>query len=1748
MSINQDELQELLRPRTPSVEAAQPTTQLDPTQELLRPRQPPNQAAQNLEQALAPVESSITESDNAQPTPSEGDGVLGFLKEKGSEMAALTGAVQALLIGRTQQEIRRKRESGSPLETGQAILQEEMLRVPSALYENVGQLTSTLTGTRKENNPFYDTGRFLRLAAKTPDDLSAQEGLPEQFTRAFAQTAAFFTGGKTVSTLIGQGNKVAGMTAAWMGASVGGQAGAENARAHGAEPWQEDVAYYANATFGLSEGLPVAVGFQRLDDITGGAISRRMQSKAGEMSMAAIQGALTEGLQEAFQTFGENITARDIARYDPTRSRSENLLEAAAIGGTVGMTLSVLMTAMGIRQRTQRENEVLEATGANTLDEIAGPFVVLDQTYMRELSRQGISQDILNQNADPAAGVTTEFVGQEELEIGQEATGTPLEKIAINDETVTQRDELAELIPDTFQEIFSDPGNTELNRVNKVSESIERNQVTMAMTRELDFLRDMKKQMDGLIQDVETGVTNLEEISGGMEGLLVRQKSYEVAIDELTDLTKGLKSLTESLTGLLPEGTKIVLDDFTNDLVGSDSALGSYKPVKFTSLQGTTSIVDSIFVDLSTFSEEAAILGEELGQKEFQNRLDEVSLERSQTRLNNKKAEIFQAFLHEFGHAVAFNEFQSYYRKIRNGTATQDEKTVFEGLQRDYWNWVADNLNAPFREAVPRMFSLPRLHQQNEYFGLTTAASPLSSTAGKMGDYVKANQALTDGAIQTRSLNYLFSFREFLAEEFSKTALHGDKGILNREGNKYFEDVTQQIRKAVGKTQAMFGSQSPTITNFFRRWSSRERLTEIGKELNKQVTTNPFEALTQDTIITKAPIDGEPVDLRKLGEEMDRFNWFMDVGFNILQIAEQNPHLKGLQNYVKHLREWKNEVNNNLAVADSRLKEWRAIGRKEQEVLGRLLLDETVGRKHDGGWLKDPENFTPEEIAKYGLSDKALQLRADIKKDFANSLDQMEEVLVNAKKRIFSDPQEAAREIAKVQKEFRDMRAKPYFPLMRFGEYVLQARANGDQVIDGRKYKDGEQIEFQAFESKKDRSKALTEMRRRLPKGIASVSTSKMVAPNFSLQGMPLTLIEHLESKLTATELDEATKKIIQDLKNDALPFRSFRKQFQKRNRVAGYSMDAMRSYANYMTSFSNHIARVKFDHLFKKDFDNLENSIKVANKRDGANTDKRAGILNHMNNHMQYVMNPVNEFIGLRSATFFWFLGFNVKSAFVNLTQIPLVTYPYLASRYGDGKAVAALSRAYGTTTRLFTKPDDVDIEIKELVEKGLSESWLDESLATELALAASEKNLDQSLPRSFRQRASLKISHYGSLPFHVAEKLNRHVTAIAAFRLAKAKGRTKDDAFEDARKAVEKSQYEYARWARPRFMRGKVGGTIFVFQSYLQNTLYFALGGDPGALRMWAMLLLVAGLQGIPFGENVMDLYDAMISFIKKRTGAKDPHTQIRTDLRDLLKDMEVNPDLVMHGLSSSTFGLGNVGEFMGWPIPDLDLSGSLSLGRVVPGTELLRPGNDYSFEQITGQALERGGGATMSAAMGIGQAIFDKHPDQWKRWERAMPSAMRQISKAARFSQRGNEATRSNTIIAEFDETDPRDNAELLGQALGFTPRDVARGWEGYIAKQQSIIYYESWKTRLLARWNRSKLLRDEEAVKGINAEIRAYNAAVPYPEMKVGFETRRRSYESYLRSRQFNEASVEQRRAFRRLSDSVESVFREAEEDN
>ena len=139
-----------------------------------------------------------------------------------------------------------------------------------------------------------------------------------------------------------------------------------------------------------------------------------------------------------------------------------------------------------------------------------------------------------------------------------------------------------------------------------------------------------------------------------------------------------------------------------------------------------------------------------------------------------------------------------------------------------------------------------------------------------------------------------------------------------------------------------------------------------------------------------------------------------------------------------------------------------------------------------------------------------------------------------------------------------------------------------------------------------------------------------------------------------------------------------------------------------------------------------------------------------------------------------------------------------------------------------------------------------------------------------------------------------------------------------------------------------------------------------------------------------------------------------------------------------------------------------------------------------------------------------------------------------------QEGGEKTASGQVIAEFDPFEPKDQMELVGQALGFTPSKVTRGWERYMAEKELVNYYELHKAKTLKNFYHAVYTEDREAIKDAQEGITQYNETVPYPEMGINAKTVREGTRRYIDSQLKNEKGVSGRKTYR-LEQSVRELI-------
>lgn len=888
-----------------------------------------------------------------------------------------------------------------------------------------------------------------------------------------------------------------------------------------------------------------------------------------------------------------------------------------------------------------------------------------------------------------------------------------------------------------------------------------------------------------------------------------------------------------------------------------------------------------------------------------------------------------------------------------------------------------------------------------------------------------------------------------------------------------------------------------------------------------------------------------------------------------LQIAEQ-AEARGFSfpsRYMELVQQFQATKMRIIERADTALREWRALGTKEANNVSRMLY--LVSTKSD----ELGRRLTPEELAQIqagvGLSAEGLAEWDKIDKLFLQTVSDIEAGMVYDAAKTYIEDRALAKEFRDkymtASKEEREalieqytgkplldlssgdsltnplwdvlesikgqtdgMRNKNYFPRARLGEYAVRIYAveSGIEWEGATSTKENETLGFYAFDTEAEQKAFVAEMASSMGNGLRSYAY-KMDSEVFAVMGLPAGIIEQVKRELP--NLTQKQREQLDDIAMQRSPGRRFLRHLTKRRGIAGYSEDAMRVFANYLTSSANHLARTEHASDLAKSISGMEAAIKET-PGDSVVVNDLNVIKDYFVKHFDYLMKPDNDWARLRAVGFLWYLGFNVKSAAVNFMQTPMVTYPVLAKHTSDGNAVRRIAGAMKDATAIMTGratlTEGEAAAIQELIEAGI----IDESMVSELAGMAEGNALQRLVPGMDLKSTLDKFAWAGGWGFRIGEKYNRYVAGLAAYRVAKDNKLSQEDAVKFARDTVQASQFEYSRWNRAEFMRGKKS-VLFLFWQYMQHASYLAFGGKGSATatRMWMLALLIAGIEGLPFAEMILNIFDFSGTQIKKMLGHPNPRVALREDLRELILNIHDRPDDILKGMSYQ-WGLGplHAASLLGIPVPQISTRGSLSYGNPVQWFDGIMDPTVSDKEKMLAQSIAAVAGPVGGIALGGIEAMTSKDPDAWKRWEKILPVFMKSASQGIRWSVRGEETSSDQSTLLTFET--PEQRAELVLKSLGFQPTRVDQKRQQLRATQVPVLYLQARQAALLKQLDYAVLTKNREGRKDVLDAIKAYNDNLAkskiYAPLMIKSETISNSLRGRIQRRAEKAAGIEQ----------------------
>jgi hypothetical protein len=475
---------------------------------------------------------------------------------------------------------------------------------------------------------------------------------------------------------------------------------------------------------------------------------------------------------------------------------------------------------------------------------------------------------------------------------------------------------------------------------------------------------------------------------------------------------------------------------------------------------------------------------------------------------------------------------------------------------------------------------------------------------------------------------------------------------------------------------------------------------------------------------------------------------------------------------------------------------------------------------------------------------------------------------------------------------------EPYFPLMRTGDYRLSYDAKG---------RDGNLEHFvEHYDDSVARERAIKELEKE--GGAKNIQRFKggskrtyKDAPPTSFVNSILRTLEANRPKGEAGKIhDEMTDEIMRTFLS-TLPESSFAQAFRKRKNTPGFSFDAPAAFFTRSMGMAHQLANLEYSGKMYQLRDEIDKHVKEKN-----NTERARGLADELNSHIQTLVSPdiAPWSKALTSMAFGWTLGFNVSSAVVNMSQVPLVLMPYLGGKYGYSET----TKAIGSATRLFfgsglkrnaemTVPtsdgkskievqagfslDNYDFDAKDVPDnvkrlKELSQVAEDYGLLSRSMTHDILDMDDKSTPLN-------RVNAWSGFIFHHGERMNRQISLIAAYELElnqmakdgkKIDSAARTEAANTAIRTAELLNGGATAGSAPLLAKNSIGKIMFMYKRYGVSMYYMmfktareAMKSEDKKVRDAAMRQIVgiyasagmmAGVQGLPMFGILAAVYN--------------------------------------------------------------------------------------------------------------------------------------------------------------------------------------------------------------------------------------------------------------------------------------------------
>ena len=472
---------------------------------------------------------------------------------------------------------------------------------------------------------------------------------------------------------------------------------------------------------------------------------------------------------------------------------------------------------------------------------------------------------------------------------------------------------------------------------------------------------------------------------------------------------------------------------------------------------------------------------------------------------------------------------------------------------------------------------------------------------------------------------------------------------------------------------------------------------------------------------------------------------------------------------------------------------------------------------------------------------------------------------------------EALERAADMVEVIENARRAGYVPFSRYGDYTITVTDRDGRVAWFTKVEAGKLARERV-------AKIRADLAERYPRSRGFIIQKTRFSPRLEVSGFQDIDFAALDEMAKRGGADAETVEAYNEAVRAEWTKQGFRAHFIESRNTPGYEQDFTRSISDYIVGITGYLARRAAMGPMEQAVSNID--VQKPNLRTYAKAYKN------------YIFNPTEEYAAWRGWMFFSYLAGSVSSAALNLTQVPIFTYPFLSMVANPLKAAAALTNAARITAMMFRPQRAAEFlnfdlskapaDLREDLHTLMKEGTLVPMVTLEnMGVAAGRKKFLRGLGK--KKQAIMEIA--GTM-FSSAERANRIATAIALLRLARDPKvmALADEVFKDsnlwadlavdgkhtpldfARFVVNETHFLQGKQNRPSALRGG-WAVVMQFKSFTMNALqlqyrmaklYGPEGKKAFAMNM-VLLFLSSGLLGLPGADDAREWLEWFNRFLR-------------------------------------------------------------------------------------------------------------------------------------------------------------------------------------------------------------------------------------------------------------------------------------------